>query len=62
MEILNYTTAKSELEAIVRELESGKMDVDVITQKVKRASELIRYCKEKLTTTDEELQKILDEI
>lgn len=62
MEKLTYTEAKKELEAIVAAIESGELDVDALTEKVKRASELIAFCKEKLTKTDEELQKILDEI
>lgn len=59
---LTYTKAKMELEEIVKAIESGNLDVDALTQKVKRASELISFCKKKLTTTDEELQKLLDEI
>lgn len=59
---LSYTAAKQELEQIVSAIESGKLDVDALTEKVKRASELIAFCKSKLTTTDEELQKILNEI
>lgn len=59
---LTYTKAKMELEEIVKAIESGNLDVDALTQKVKRASELISLCKKKLTTTDEELQKLLDEI
>ncbi len=59
---LTYTQAKQELEEIVSAIESGELDVDALTEKVKRASELIAFCKEKLTKTDKELQKILDEI
>ncbi len=59
---LTYSQAKQELEKIVSAIESGELDVDALTEKVKRASELIAFCKEKLTKTDEELQKILNEI
>ena len=62
MEKLTYTEAKKELEAIVAAIESGELDLDALTEKVKRASELIAFSKEKLKKTDEELQKILDEI
>lgn len=57
-----YTEAKKELEKIVSAIESGELDVDALTEKVKRASELITFCKEKLTKTENELQKILDDI
>lgn len=59
---LTYSQAKRELEEIVAAMESGELDVDALTEKVKRASLLIAFCKEKLTKTDNELQKILDEI
>ncbi len=59
---LTYTKAKKELEEIVRSIESGLLDVDALTEKVKRASELITFCKERLTKADAELQKVLDEI
>lgn len=62
MEKLTYDLAKKELEAIVSAIESGEMDVDLLTDKVKRASQLISFCKEKLTKTEKELQKILDDI
>ena len=59
---MTYTEAKKELETIVSIIESGELDVDALTGKVKRASVLIAFCKEKLTKTDKELQKILDDI
>ena len=61
-EKMTYEQAKEELEKIVASMESGTLDVDDLTRKVKRASELITFCKEKLTKTDTELQKILEEI
>lgn len=60
--VLTYSKAKQELEEIVLAIESGELDVDALTEKVKRASELIAFCKEKLTKTDVELQKILEQI
>lgn len=57
-----YSEAKAELEKIVESIESNELDVDALTEKVKRASELISFCKDKLTKTDDELQKILENI
>ena len=62
MEKLSYTNAKRELEEIVKSIEAGELDVDVLTAKVKRASELIALCKERLTKTDKELQMLLEEM
>jgi exodeoxyribonuclease VII small subunit len=59
---MTYTQAKNELEEIVQSIESNELDVDALTDKVKRATELITLCKEKLTKTDKELQKILENI
>jgi len=59
---INYTQAKKELEEIVQSIEAGELDVDVLTAKVKRASELIALCKERLTKTDKELQKLLEDL
>lgn len=59
---MNYSQAKKELEDIVLAIESGKLDIDALTSSVKRASGLISFCKQKLTKTDEDLQKILDDI
>lgn len=62
MENMTYSQARKELEEIVRTIESGELDVDKLTEKVKRAAELISFCKEKLTKADEDLQRMLDEI
>ncbi len=59
---LTYTSAITELEAIVQEIESGEIDVDVLTAKVKRASELIKFCKDNLRNTQKEVEKTLVDI
>lgn len=61
-EIINYTTAFEELQQIVTEIEQGEITVDELSQKVKRATELIKICKTKLTTTEEDVNKILKEL
>lgn len=58
----SYTESVKELEEILSRIESGDLDVDVLAKEVKRASELIKSCKEKLYKTDEEIKKILDKI
>lgn len=57
----NYRDALEEIESIVEEIESESVDVDVLTEKVKRAAYLIRICKAKLKKTDDEVKKILME-
>lgn len=58
----SYTDSIKELEEILERIESGDLDVDVLSSEVKKASELIKNCKEKLYKTDEEIKKILDKI
>jgi exodeoxyribonuclease VII small subunit len=61
-EKINYTAAFEELQRIVSEIEQGEISVDELSEKVKRAAQLIRICKTKLTTTEEDVNKILKEL
>ncbi len=54
-----YKDAIEEIESIVEEIENETVDVDVLTDKVKRAAFLIKYCKGKLKKTDDEVKKVL---
>ncbi len=56
-----YKEALEEIESIVGEIENETVDVDVLAEKVKRAAFLIKYCKAKLKTTENEVKKILKE-
>ena len=56
----NYEEAVSQLEEIVKKMESGELDIDEMSEQLKRAQELIKFCKDKLTKTDEEIKKILE--
>ena len=59
---VNYESAFKELQGIVSEIELGQITVDILSQKVKRAAELIAICKTKLTSTEEDVNKILKEL
>jgi exodeoxyribonuclease VII small subunit len=59
---MTYTEAFEELQQIVREMEDGEITVDELSVKVKRATELIKICKKKLTTTEEDVNQILKEL
>ena len=59
---LTYSQAWKELEQITNEIESEEINVDVLTEKVKRACCLIKFCKGRLRTTEEEVNKVLSEI
>jgi exodeoxyribonuclease VII small subunit len=59
---ISYTDAIRELETIVSEIEQGEITIDILSEKVKRASELIKICKSKLTSTEEDVGKILEDL
>jgi exodeoxyribonuclease VII small subunit len=42
-------------------MENDELDIDQLTTQLKRAQELIKLCRDKLTKTDEEIKKILTE-
>lgn len=59
---IKYTEAFEELQQIVGDIEDGEISVDELSIKVKRASELIQLCKNKLTSTEEDVNQILKEL
>ena len=56
---LKYEEAFAELQEIVRKMEGDEPDLDRMSELLKRAQQLIKLCKDKLTKTDEEIRKIL---
>ncbi len=60
MEKIKYEDAVKQLETILDQLESGKMDLDDMSSELKKAQQLIKICKDRLTKTDEEIKKILE--
>jgi len=56
----NYEEAVSQLEEIVKKMESGELDIDMMSTELKNAQQLIKLCKDKLTKTEEEIKKILE--
>ena len=59
---MKYTDAFEELQEIVQEIQDGEISVDDLAIKVKRAAELIKFCKQKLTTTEKDVNQILKEL
>jgi exodeoxyribonuclease VII small subunit len=57
-----YTDAIKELENIIAEIENEEISVDILGEKVKRASELIKFCRDKLYKTEEEINDILKDL
>lgn len=61
-ENLTYETAYEELAQIAKDIETEAVSVDVLAEKVKRASELIAFCQTKLRSTEGEVNKIIKQM
>ncbi|MBX2892926.1 MAG: exodeoxyribonuclease VII small subunit [Saprospiraceae bacterium] len=57
-EPLTYASAFAELQQIVRDLQDEAVGIDELTVKIARAAELIRFCRERLRMTEEEIGKL----
>ena len=51
----------AEIESILEKIEEGSMDVDALTDKVSRVSELLKICRDRLHKTEVQIDKILGE-
>ena len=56
----SYEEALQELQQIVTQLQEDAISVDELSEKVQRAAELIAYCREKLRTTEENLEGLFE--
>lgn len=59
---LTYAEGARELDTILAEIESGDADIDVLSEKVERAADLIKLCREKLTKTELRVNKVVEEL
>ena len=58
---ISFNDAITEVEAILKKIEAGVLDVDRLSESVKRASELIKVCQKKLRDAEVEIEKIFTE-
>lgn len=56
---LSYREAISEIESILAKIENDELDVDELSEKVQRVSQLLILCKNKLYKTQEEVEGVL---
>ena len=59
-EEFKYEEAVRQLESIVEKLENDELDIDSMSENLKKAQKLIKLCKDKLTKTDDEINKIVE--
>ena len=58
---MKYEQAVRELEQIVERMENDELDIDQLSEQLKRAKTLVKLCKDKLTKTDAEIKAVLEE-
>ena len=61
-EEFSYQEAIAEIESILKKIENEELDVDFLSFQIERVSHLIKLCREKLHKTEQEVEKILDEM
>ena len=57
---ITYSLALEELQEIINDLESDQIDTDELEKKVERANELLQQCQKRLTSTQMQVEKIIE--
>ncbi len=61
-EQLSYNSAATELESILAELESSAVDVDQLSTRLRRATELVQFCRSRLSVVESDVNEVLDDL
>lgn len=56
---ISYKEAMAEIEQVIQEIENDELDVDLLSEKVKRVAFLLEICKDKLYKTEQEVEEVL---
>ena len=59
---ITYAAALRELEEILLGLERDNVDVDHLAERVKRASQLIRLCRERISTAQLQIEQVVSDL
>jgi len=62
LDAIGYADAMRELEDILEELEGDDLDVDVLADRVRRASELIKLCRGRITRAQDDVARIVADL
>lgn len=57
-----YQQSIEELRQIIEDIESEEISVDELDKKVKRGAKLIQQCKEKLKSTENSVNQVLEDL
>jgi exodeoxyribonuclease VII small subunit len=61
-ETIGYAKALAELDEILHELDGDEVDVDVLGARVRRAAELLRICRDRITNARFEVEQVVAEL
>jgi len=61
-EELSYAAASNELDAILGDIETGTVDIDVLAKQVERAAFLIKLCRDRLAATELKVTKVIEDL
>ncbi|MFT7475867.1 MAG: exodeoxyribonuclease VII small subunit [Verrucomicrobiales bacterium] len=59
---LDYSSAVAELDEILAELEDESLNVDILADRVKRASLLITFCRTRITSAKTQVEQIVADL
>ncbi len=59
-EPLRYETAFAELQALLAEMQNETVGIDALAEKIARAQELIRFCRERLRESEAQAGKLFE--
>jgi exodeoxyribonuclease VII small subunit len=57
-----YGEAMAELETILDELEGDQLDVDLLAERVQRASELLKVCRTRIARAQHDVDRIVSDL
>lgn len=61
MKQITYEQAMTQLEALAAQMEKGELGIDELSQRLKEAQRLIKFCRQKLLNVEKEIHDILEE-
>lgn len=59
---ITYTDAFNQLQKIVKDMDDAHISIDDLAENIKRATVLIGICKDKLTQTEDEVNKVMSDL
>jgi len=59
---IGYAEAMAELESILDEIEGDALDVDLLAAKVKRASDLVKLCRDRIVRARSDVDAIVTDL